>query len=69
MPLGKAAGIPCVQLAPDLSCRLFGRPDRPRVCRSLAPSAEMCGGDRGDALRYLAELELATSLGPPNIRP
>jgi uncharacterized protein len=61
MPDGKPAGLPCVQLAPDLSCRLFGRPERPAFCASLAPSAEMCGADRGEAMRYLAELERLTA--------
>ena len=63
MPRGKPAGVPCVQLAEDLSCRLFGRPERPAVCASLAPGPEMCGADRVQALGYLAELERVTA--PP----
>lgn len=65
MPGGKPAGIPCVQLAEDLSCRLFGRPERPAVCVSLAPGPEMCGADRAQALGYLAELERVTAPGCP----
>jgi uncharacterized protein len=61
MPAGKPAGVPCVQLAPDLSCRLFGSAERPAVCASLAPSLEMCGADRGQALGHLAELERLTA--------
>jgi len=61
MPAGKPAGVPCVQLAPDLSCRLFGTAQRPSVCGSLAPSQEMCGTDRTQALRHLAELERVTA--------
>jgi len=61
MPEGKPAGVPCVQLAPDLSCRLFGLAERPAVCASLAPSLEMCGEDRDQALRYLGELERLTA--------
>lgn len=57
---GKPAGIPCVQLTPDLRCALFGKPERPAVCSSLRPSAEMCGSGRTDALTFLAALEAAT---------
>jgi uncharacterized protein len=61
MPEGKAAGIPCVQLSPEGLCLLYGRPERPAVCSSLRPSAEMCGSSREEALAYLAELERLTS--------
>ena len=44
MPEGKPAGVRCVQLTDDNRCRLFGRPDRPRVCIGLRPSEEMAGG-------------------------
>jgi uncharacterized protein len=60
---GKPAGAPCPQLAADLSCRLFGRSERPTVCASLAPSREMCGADRDAALAYLGELERLTAPG------
>ncbi|WP_394788903.1 YkgJ family cysteine cluster protein, partial [Rhodoferax sp.] len=43
MPGGKPAGVHCVQLDADLRCRLFGLPERPAVCASLAPTPEMCG--------------------------
>jgi uncharacterized protein len=61
MPQGKPAGVPCVQLDPDLRCRLFGDPRRPAVCTSLVPSAEMCGRDRGEALAWLIRLDRATT--------
>ena len=60
MPNGKPAGVRCVQLTPDNRCKLFGRPERPEVCRSLRPSEEMCGTSTAEALAYLANLELAT---------
>lgn len=63
MPHGKPAGIPCVQLDDAFRCRLFGRPERPRVCASLRPSLEMCGASREAALAHLASLEVATQ--PP----
>ncbi|MCU0792981.1 MAG: Fe-S-cluster oxidoreductase [Opitutaceae bacterium] len=59
-PNGKPAGIPCVQLMPDMRCALFGRPERPAFCAGLQPSPAMCGTDREDALAYLAALERAT---------
>jgi uncharacterized protein len=68
MPLGKPAGQPCVQLDAAGRCRLFGLPERPAVCASLQPSAEMCGGDRAHAMLWLARLEAATApseAGPP----
>jgi len=63
MPQGKPAGVPCVQLDEALRCRLFGRPERPAVCASLQPSAEMCGTDRAQALAWLQRLDAATA--PP----
>jgi len=60
MPHGKPAGIPCVQLLPDMRCALFGRPERPAFCTSLRPTKEMCGTSRDHALSFLAALERAT---------
>jgi Fe-S-cluster containining protein len=60
MPQGKPAGVPCVQLDEQRRCRLFGRPERPEVCQSLQPSAEMCGDSRAHAMRWLARLDAAT---------
>lgn len=61
MPHGKPAGIPCIQLADDLTCRIFGRPERPAVCVSLRPEPSMCGIDADDALARLRALELTTA--------
>lgn len=60
MPGGKPAGMPCVQLADDLSCRLFGNPIRPKVCLALTPASDVCGTSRADAMHLLAEMESAT---------
>jgi hypothetical protein len=60
LPNGKAAGVACPHLDGALRCRLFGRPERPAVCGSLSPSAEMCGNDREHAMRFLNHLEQAT---------
>ena len=41
-------------------CRLFGLPERPKVCGSLQPAADMCGPDRAHAMAWLSALESAT---------
>ncbi len=61
MPLDKPAGMRCVQLDEAERCRLFGSPDRPAVCLSLAPSPEMCGTDRTHAMSWLGRLERSTA--------
>ena len=61
MPDGKPAGVRCVQLDDSNACRLFGRPERPAVCRGLRPQAEMCGESREHALRFLDRLERLTA--------
>jgi Fe-S-cluster containining protein len=60
MPQGKPAGVRCVQLTGDFRCAIFGRPERPAVCRNLRPAPTMCGMDRGAALAHLDELERLT---------
>jgi Fe-S-cluster containining protein len=61
MPHGKPAGVRCVQLGDDNSCRIFGQPERPAVCSGLQPSLEMCGADRVHALSYLQRLDRMTA--------
>jgi hypothetical protein len=60
MPLGKPAGIRCIQLTEQGLCLLFGLPSRPAVCRSLQASPEMCGDSSAAAIRWLDALESAT---------
>ncbi|MBK6637297.1 MAG: YkgJ family cysteine cluster protein [Rhodocyclaceae bacterium] len=59
--LNKPAGIPCRYLAADQRCTIFGQPERPACCGGLQPSAEMCGTDREQALRWLTRLEQLTA--------
>ena len=60
MPLGKPAGVRCVQLGDDARCRIFGQPERPAVCAGLMPSVEMCGDSQSHALQYLQRVEALT---------
>lgn len=61
LPRGKPAGLPCPQLDEAFRCRLFGRPERPRVCASLRPAADMCLDSREAALACLERLERDTA--------
>ena len=67
MPHGKPAGIPCVQLLPDMRCAIFGRPERPAFCASLRPTQEMCGSSPREARDGLIMLEILTA--PSGARP
>lgn len=62
--VGKPAGVPCLQLTGDGRCELFGLPQRPAVCVSLRPSAEMCGETREQAIAWLSALERDTAPTP-----
>lgn len=64
MPLGKPAGVRCVQLDAQDRCRIFGDPRRPAVCGSLQPSPDMCGDSRQQAMIWLGALEAATHPAP-----
>lgn len=57
MPNGKPAGVACIQLDNELRCKIFGHPERPEVCGSLQPAADLCGDSREQALRWLGYLE------------
>jgi len=61
MPDGKPAGVRCAQLDAHNRCMIFGRPERPAVCASLKPSAEMCGTTAEEAIAWLARLDRLTS--------
>lgn len=63
MPIGKPAGVSCIQLDELLRCKLFGNPERPVFCGGLQPSLEMCGDTqqtREYAVQWLNALETAT---------
>jgi uncharacterized protein len=62
--LNKPAGVSCQHLDADLRCLIFGHPERPTCCGGLQASLEMCGESRQFALRWLADLEVATCPAP-----
>lgn len=61
--ISKPAGVRCVQLDETDRCRIFGRPERPAVCRSLMPQEDMCGHSREQAMRWLGWMERQTAPG------
>lgn len=65
MPLGKPAGVRCVQLDLQERCLIFGDAARPAVCSSLSPDPEMCGRSREEAIIWLARLERLTEPAAP----
>lgn len=62
MPMGKPAGVRCIQLTEQNKCKLFGGKERPDVCSNLKPSEEMCGKTSKDANTYLDNLEKLTAV-------
>jgi hypothetical protein len=67
MPQGKPAGAHCVQLLADLTCAIYGSPERPSACASFPAMAEHCGTNREEALGLLEELERLTRTGPGQV--
>jgi hypothetical protein len=57
MPNGKPAGVPCVQLADDLSCKIFNSPERPKVCGGFKAEELICGNSPMEAYQIIASLE------------
>lgn len=60
MPDGKPAGVRCPQLDDDYRCRIFGQPERPKVCSAFQAEIQFCGETREQAVRLMTELELLT---------
>ncbi|HBM28371.1 YkgJ family cysteine cluster protein [Halomonas sp. CnH100-B] len=60
MPNGKPAGVRCVQLDANNLCKLFGSPQRPRVCGQFDYDPLVCGEHRDEALATLTWLEEST---------
>jgi Fe-S-cluster containining protein len=60
MPDGKPAGVRCAQLDDDNLCRIFGQPERPKVCSDFQAELQFCGETPAQALRLITELEQLT---------
>ncbi|QSX37323.1 YkgJ family cysteine cluster protein [Shewanella sedimentimangrovi] len=60
MPQGKPAGVRCIQLTDDNLCRLFGAPERPRVCLAFSATADVCGTSAEEAIWLITSLEQLT---------
>jgi len=61
MPMGKPAGVRCIQLSEDHACKLFGSPLRPDVCHQFKPASDVCGASADEARNLLGVLEVLTS--------
>ena len=57
MPNGKPAGVRCIQLTEDLSCKIFNSQERPRVCRGFKAEKNICGETAQEAYAIIASLE------------
>lgn len=60
MPNGKPAGVRCIQLDEQNSCRIFGEPGRPALCDQFKADPEVCGDNREQALELIRWLEEST---------
>ena len=57
MPDGKPAGVRCIHLDEKYKCKLFGKPERPKVCNNFIAENTFCGKNRNEALQILRSLE------------
>ena len=57
MPEGKPGGVRCIHLTKELRCAIFTSKDRPKVCADFKAEEDICGSNRNEAIRILAELE------------
>jgi Fe-S-cluster containining protein len=60
MPNGKLAGERCIQLDLNNLCRLFGLPERPKVCLDFKSDKEICFSGPTIAIKILTDLEQFT---------
>lgn len=61
MPKGKPAGVRCIQLDDNNLCKIFGQPERPKVCLQFKADKQICGTSAQQALTIISELEGLTN--------
>ena len=61
MPAGKPAGVRCIQLDQDNTCKLFGSLERPKLCEQFLADKTVCGNHSAEALQLITLLEQATT--------
>lgn len=61
MPQGKPAGVRCVNLDEKNTCRIWGKPEYPEVCRLFRAEPQACGTSFDEAMALLAEMERLTT--------
>lgn len=61
MPNGKPAGVRCIQLDDNNLCKIFGQPERPKVCLQFKADKQICGTSAQQALTIISELEGLTN--------
>jgi len=61
MPEGKPSGVRCIQLDDENLCKLFGKPERPKVCLNFQAAEWVCGNTSEAAMITLLDLESSTN--------
>lgn len=56
MPDGKPEGVRCIQLNDENRCKIFGQPERPKVCEQFTAEVDICGHSAQEAMDNLIEL-------------
>ena len=62
MPNGKAAGVRCIQLDDQNLCKIFDRPERPKVCAQFTAEKDICGSSAQEAMDNLIQLVHLTDI-------
>jgi len=60
MPNGKPAGVRCIQLNQRYRCALFGKKERPEICKRFPPMPDTCGTGGLQAFKLIKAMEEAT---------
>lgn len=62
MPNGKEAGVRCIQLDENNLCKIFGQPERPKVCGQFMAEPDICGSSADEAMDNLIQLVHLTDI-------